>query len=73
MTLENLDADGRKQLIEFYKAMKVAAKMFSKGNNTQPVIQLADQIIVELKKENPDEEKIRSLAEKLQFMASTAS
>jgi pantothenate synthetase len=70
MTFENLAPEQRKQLIEFYKAMKMAAKMFSQGNpTTKNIIQLADQIIAELKKEEPDQAKIKSMAERLQFMA----
>jgi hypothetical protein len=71
MKFTNLDADQRKQLIEFYKAMKMASRMFAKGKTTSGVVQLADQIILELKKENPDEEKMKQLADQLQLMASS--
>jgi hypothetical protein len=58
----------RKQLIEFYKAMKMASRMFPKkgpGSKYNSVIQMADQIIEELKKDNPDENKISMLTEKI--------
>ena len=73
MKLTNLDAEQRKQLVEFYKAMKVAAKIFPKGGKQVALVQLADQIIAELKKEVPDENKIQELADKLQSMTSLAS
>jgi hypothetical protein len=69
MKFNNLDPEQKKQLIEFYKAMKVASKMFSKGGTQNALVQLADQIITELKKDQPDEEKLTSLAERLQMMA----
>ncbi len=56
----------KKQLIEFYKAMKMAAKIFpakAAGSKQNKVMQLADQIIEELKKEHPDEDKIHRLTE----------
>ena len=54
----------KKQLIDFYKAMKMAAKIFpsnAAGSKQNKVMQLADQIIEELKKEHPDEDKIQRL------------
>jgi pantothenate synthetase len=69
MTFTNLVPEQKQQLIEFYKAVKMATKMFSKGPVQNAAIQVADQIINELKKEQPDEAKVKSLAEKLQFMA----
>jgi pantothenate synthetase len=71
MSFTKLVPENRKQLIEFYKAMKMACKIFPQGKagNQKAIMQLADQIIEELKKEQPDEPKIKSLAEKLQLMA----
>jgi pantothenate synthetase len=63
------DPEQKKQLIEFYKAMKMATRMFSKGSGQKAIINLADQIIEELKKENPDEGRIKDLADRLQLMA----
>ncbi len=56
----------KKQLMEFYKAMKMAAKIFPGKNPASKqakIMQLADQIIEELKKEHPDEAKIQRLTE----------
>jgi hypothetical protein len=69
MNFTNLVPEQKKQLIEFYKAMKMATRMFSKGPGQNAIIQVADQIINELKKEQPDEAKVKALADKLQFMA----
>lgn len=71
MSFMNLVPENKKQLIEFYKAMKMACKIFPQGKNgnQQAIIRTADQIIAELKKEQPDESKIKELAEKLQLMA----
>lgn len=71
MNFMKLAPENKKQLIEFYKAMKMACKIFPQGRigNQQAIIQTADQIIAELKKEQPDEPKIKELAEKLQLMA----
>jgi hypothetical protein len=70
MTFTNLAPEDKKQLIEFYKAIKVASKMFPKGKGQQvALVQIADQIIDELKKEQPDEAKVQDLAHKLQAMA----
>ena len=71
MSFTNLVPENRKQLIEFYKAMKMACKIFPQGKagNQQAIIQVADQIIAELKKEEPDEARVKDLAEKLQLMA----
>lgn len=58
----------KKQLMEFYKAMKMAAKIFPSKNQASKqnmVMQLADQIIEELKKDHPDEDKIQRLTEKI--------
>jgi hypothetical protein len=71
MKFNNLDPEQKKQLIEFYKAMKMASRMFSKGKNASQVIQLTDQIIDELKKDQPEEQKIKELADKLQLLASS--
>jgi hypothetical protein len=58
----------KKQLMEFYKAMKMAAKIFPAKNQASKqnmIMQLADQIIEELKKDHPDEDKIQRLTEKI--------
>ena len=71
MSFMKLVPENKKQLIEFYKAMKMACKIFPQGKNgnQQAIIQTADQIIAELKKDQPDEMKIKDLAAKLQLMA----
>ena len=63
--------ENRMQLIEFYKAMKMTCKIFPQGSasNQKAIINVADQIIQELKNENPDEARVKTLAEKLQLMA----
>lgn len=48
--------------------MKMAAKIFPSKNQASKqnmVMQLADQIIEELKKDHPDEDKIQRLTEKI--------
>jgi hypothetical protein len=69
MTFNNMEPDQKKQLIEFYKAMKMATRMFSQGGSQKAMVNLADQIIDELKKDTPDELRIKDLADRLQIMA----
>jgi hypothetical protein len=69
MTFNNMEPDQKKQLIEFYKAMKMATRMFSQGGSQKMMVNLADQIIEELKKDTPDEGRIKDLADRLQIMA----
>jgi hypothetical protein len=69
MMIDNdFSPEKRKQLSDFYKAIKMAAKMLP-GNNAglQKKIQLqVDEILSELKKESPDAEKIQRLTDQIQ-------
>ena len=66
----NFDTTNRKQLIQFYKAIKMAAALIPGHNQTaRKTGLLADQIVAELNTEEPDKEKIALLTSKIQELA----
>jgi hypothetical protein len=70
MTSEDFQPAQKKQLIEFYKAIKMASHLMGKSGHGQKIAgQLADQIILELKKDEPDQDKVQMLVEKIKSLA----
>jgi hypothetical protein len=70
----DLTPEKRKQLIDFYKAMKMASQMFT-GNQaivSRKIAPIIDQIILELKREQPDASKIQTLTDNLQSLSANA-
>lgn len=66
----DLNTTNKTQLIQFYKAIKMASAILPGNNQTaKKTGLLADQIIAELKTENPDKEKIEFLTTKIQELA----
>lgn len=66
----NYDTTSRKQLIQFYKAIKMASALLPGNNQTaRKTTLLADQIIAELRQENPDKDKIEMLTLKIQELS----
>jgi hypothetical protein len=70
MTSDDFQPEQKKQLIEFYKAIRMASRLMGKGGHGQKIAgQLADQIIIELKKDEPDQDKVQMLVEKMKSLA----
>jgi hypothetical protein len=66
----DLNTTSKTQLIHFYKAIKMASALMPGHNQTaRKTGLLADQIVAELKTENPDKEKIEFLTTKIQELA----
>ena len=74
MNIFDFKPENKKALIEFYKAIKVASKLIpGRHHATTKVVQLADEIITELKKENPDQSRVEMLSNNLQQLANPQS
>jgi hypothetical protein len=76
--MSNLDLSpkSKKELLQFYKGIKMASQLMPKGNhipNQKALFQLLDQIIAELKKENPDEARVQQLTDNLQSLTREAN
>ena len=57
----NFDTTSKQQLIQFYKAVKMASALLPGNNQTaKKAAMLADQVIAELKTENPDKSEMIS-------------
>lgn len=66
----DFDTTSRKQLIQFYKAIKMASTLLPGNNQTaKKASLLADQVIAELKTEHPDKNKIEQLTLKIQELS----
>jgi hypothetical protein len=66
----NFDTTSKQQLIQFYKAIKMASALLPGNNQTaKKAALLADQVIAELRAENPDKSKIELLTMKIQELS----
>lgn len=71
---EDLTPEKKKQLIQFYKAIKAAATMFPQSVQLRQKIGLhVDEIVSELKKDTPDTARVQQLTEQMQAISASVT